>query len=153
VDPSIADRFRPRDHGDRPDTPTEGDACHGHSREHVVGALVVGDAAEDEGRRHGSILPPVAPSSHEAEPSSGRGFGPIWWQGIDAWIGDEQGAPETPRAAAVSDSPFDDDRRDQEDQPMQRSRRPEVARLVLALLVAALLIWFALANSQHVTVD
>ena len=36
---------------------------------------------------------------------------------------------------------------------MQRSRRPEVARLVLALLVAALLIWFALANSQHVTVD
>jgi len=50
-------------------------AAHG---EHVVGALVVGDAAEDEGRRHGSILPPVAPSGHAAEPSSGRGFGPIF---------------------------------------------------------------------------
>jgi len=76
-----------------------------------------------------------------------------WWQRIDAWIGDEQGALATARAAAMSGSPFDDGQRDQEDQPMQRSRRLDMARLVLALIVAALLIWFALANSQHVTVD
>ena len=76
-----------------------------------------------------------------------------WWQRIDAWIADERGGPATAPAAPVSGSSFDDGRRDREAQRIGRSPRRDLTRPVLALIVAAVLVWFGLANSQGVTVD